>query len=270
MDNQQLGHCVYVSFDNERAYIGRKTYKNNYELDNYFGSYSDKTFRPNNKIILGYFESEKEVCQAEYILQWFLNSSKEKFFANKCSWNHGFKAQSKEIIKKRTTKMIKTKTEKFIFKQASRKTSKTRKNKGSFKQSKEHILKVKISNYKRVLETGLLQNGRKPSKNTILKYKKILNDNNILYNELEDYDSIKSTYKRNPDYGLIRTIKCKIKRIKTGFSSYNKKSLTKNEKCDDLYWLYYNKDIVQRLGFLPVLTKLLSKETQITLLNVKI
>jgi hypothetical protein len=78
-------HYVYYSFENwGRGYIGSRTCSCLPEEDTeYFGSFTDKTFCPTNKIILGVYPSKEEAIQAEISLHDFYCVHTNPHFANK-------------------------------------------------------------------------------------------------------------------------------------------------------------------------------------------
>ena len=64
-----MWHLVYLSYESGnggRNYIGKHTTKDLY--DEYLGSFSDKTFNPDSRVILGIFNSSEAATQAE--IQW--------------------------------------------------------------------------------------------------------------------------------------------------------------------------------------------------------
>jgi len=78
-------HYVYYSYEEwGRGYIGKRTCTCAPEQDAaYMGSFSDKTFKPNNKIILEMFNTSREALAAEALLHDAYNVSKNPLFANK-------------------------------------------------------------------------------------------------------------------------------------------------------------------------------------------
>lgn len=75
---------VYYSYEEfGRGYIGKRECKCLPEEDiKYFGSFADKSFRPTKKIILETFNTRKESCDAEILLQKFYQVDKNSHFAN--------------------------------------------------------------------------------------------------------------------------------------------------------------------------------------------
>jgi hypothetical protein len=75
---------VYYSYEPwGRGYIGKRECWCFPEEDvKYFGSFSDKTFKPTEKIILKTFDTLEEVFEAEIILQEFYKVDKNPHFAN--------------------------------------------------------------------------------------------------------------------------------------------------------------------------------------------
>ena len=78
-------HYVYYSYESwGRGYIGSRTSRNTPENDvKYFGSYYDKSFKPENKIVLAVFATREEALKAEIILHNFYQVDKNPHFANK-------------------------------------------------------------------------------------------------------------------------------------------------------------------------------------------
>lgn len=84
---------VYYSYEEfGRGYIGKRECTCLPEEDvKYFGSYSDKSFKPTKKIILETFSSRKEAFQAEIDLHNFYEVNKNPHFANKAkAFSTGF------------------------------------------------------------------------------------------------------------------------------------------------------------------------------------
>jgi len=75
---------VYYSYEEYgRGYIGKRECKCLPEEDiKYFGSYTDKTFTPTQKIIIETFNTAEEAYFAEKILQEFYQVDKNPHFAN--------------------------------------------------------------------------------------------------------------------------------------------------------------------------------------------
>ena len=76
---------VYYSYEEwGRGYIGRRECLCLPEEDiKYFGSYTDTTFKPSKKIILGIFSNREEACQAEVDLHEFYEVGENPHFANR-------------------------------------------------------------------------------------------------------------------------------------------------------------------------------------------
>ena len=78
-----MHHYVYYSYEEwGRGYIGVRSCSCTPDKDSYLGSYRDKTFKPNQKIVLMEFESRKEAEQAEMSLHEFFSVVKNPHFAN--------------------------------------------------------------------------------------------------------------------------------------------------------------------------------------------
>lgn len=78
-------HYIYYSYESwGRGYIGKRTCSCPPEEDlNYFGSFSDKSFCPDNKIIIATFESSKDALAAEIVLHNAYEVAQNPHFANK-------------------------------------------------------------------------------------------------------------------------------------------------------------------------------------------
>lgn len=78
-------HYVYYSYESwGRGYIGKRTCSCLPENDsNYFGSFSDKNFHPNNKVIIATFNSSQEALAAEIALHNAYDVAQNPHFANK-------------------------------------------------------------------------------------------------------------------------------------------------------------------------------------------
>jgi hypothetical protein len=77
-------HYTYYSYEEfGRGYIGKRSCKCSPEEDvKYFGSYTDKTFKPTQKIILETYDTPTEAIVAEIKLQHFFNVVPNPHFAN--------------------------------------------------------------------------------------------------------------------------------------------------------------------------------------------
>lgn len=78
-------HYVYYSYEEwGRGYIGKRSCACLPEEDvHYMGSFSDKTFKPNRKIILDVFATSADALAAEALLHDAYNVSSNPLFANK-------------------------------------------------------------------------------------------------------------------------------------------------------------------------------------------
>lgn len=78
-------HYVYYSYESwGRGYIGKRTCSCLPENDsNYFGSFSDESFHPNNKVIIATFNSSQEALAAEIALHNAYDVAQNPHFANK-------------------------------------------------------------------------------------------------------------------------------------------------------------------------------------------
>jgi len=78
-------YYVYYSYEEwGRGYIGAKPsgYEGNPEDDPYLGSFTDKTFRPSKKVILGVYFTPEECLEAEVKLHEFFQVDVNPHFAN--------------------------------------------------------------------------------------------------------------------------------------------------------------------------------------------
>lgn len=72
-----------MSTDNKRYYIGVRTSKVHPSQDNYFGSFTDKTFKPTHKRILGLHINKKDALNAEIYWHNLFEVGKNPLFANR-------------------------------------------------------------------------------------------------------------------------------------------------------------------------------------------
>lgn len=92
MRNRRRFHYVYYSYEPwGRGYIGKRTCYCKPEDDTkYFGSFSDKTFNPTEKIILSVFETSEEALEAEMALHDFYCIHQNAHFANRAKQTSKF------------------------------------------------------------------------------------------------------------------------------------------------------------------------------------
>ena len=131
-------YYTYYSYEEwGRGYIGKRKCPINKtpETDNYFGSYSDKTFNPTSKIILGLYSTDTEALEDEIILHNFYEVDVNPHFANRVKqkskgfsttglepWNKGLKGAQKAWNKglkgaqKAWNKGLKGTGEKYLWK----------------------------------------------------------------------------------------------------------------------------------------------------------
>lgn len=77
-------YTVYYSYEDKpggRGYIGYHASENPY--DEYLGSFYDKEFSPDGKIILGYFYSKEAAIQSEIMFQKAFRAPEDNHFANR-------------------------------------------------------------------------------------------------------------------------------------------------------------------------------------------
>lgn len=78
-------HYVYYSYEEwGRGYIGVRSSSVPPEVDtDYFGSFTDKSFKPTKKIIIAVFSTREEAAKAEIMLHDFFDVHLNEHFANK-------------------------------------------------------------------------------------------------------------------------------------------------------------------------------------------
>ena len=78
-------YYTYFSYEEwGRGYIGRRSSKCLPEDDTqYFGSFSDRTFKPTQKIILQTYKTQEEAVEAEVVLHNFYKVDVNPYFANR-------------------------------------------------------------------------------------------------------------------------------------------------------------------------------------------
>lgn len=77
-----MWHILYLSYESYgRDYVGAHSTDN--LCDGYMGSYCDKTFCPNNRIIVGYYKTRKALLRAEQIYQQVLGVATDPQYANR-------------------------------------------------------------------------------------------------------------------------------------------------------------------------------------------
>lgn len=83
-------HYTYYSYERGgRGYIGKRTSKVPPDEDPYLGSFSDKTFRPTDKIVIAIYDSAKKALRAESALQQLFCAHKAEHFANRAIYPLG-------------------------------------------------------------------------------------------------------------------------------------------------------------------------------------
>jgi general stress protein YciG len=100
-------HYTYYSYEEwGRGYIGKGSCDCNPEEElTYFGSYTDETFKPTQKIILGVYTTPTEAIAAEIKLQHFFKVVPNPHFANQAyQTSTGFQTNS-EIARRRNANM---------------------------------------------------------------------------------------------------------------------------------------------------------------------
>jgi hypothetical protein len=149
--NNKKYFYVYYSYEPwGRGYIGKRECWCLPEKDvKYFGSFSDKTFKPTEKIILQIFASRKEAMQAEIDLHNFYNVNINPHFANKAkATSTGFYI----CMEGQDNPMTGMKGEKSPFygrklsEETRKKMSKVKKNKKHSEETKEKIGESKKGN----------------------------------------------------------------------------------------------------------------------------
>ena len=96
-------YYTYYSYEEKetgRGYIGYRKCPDNLKIheDYYLGSYSDKSFNPTSKIIIGIYSTQKEAVSAEADLHELYNVDTDPHFANKVKqssyWFHNNKGKN--------------------------------------------------------------------------------------------------------------------------------------------------------------------------------
>lgn len=83
-------HYTYYSYEQGgRGYIGKRTSKVHPKDDLYLGSFSDKTFKPTDKIIIATYDSAAKALRAESALQRLFQAHKAEHFANRAIYFFG-------------------------------------------------------------------------------------------------------------------------------------------------------------------------------------
>ena len=99
---------VYYSYEQfGRGYIGFRQSKVLPEEDvAYFGSFSDKSFRPTEKIILAQYDTNKQALEAEISLHSFFDVAVNPHFANRaCQLSSGFTTSGTTLSEKTRQKI---------------------------------------------------------------------------------------------------------------------------------------------------------------------
>jgi hypothetical protein len=125
-------HYVYYSYEEYgRGYIGSRSCSCLPQEDrNYFGSFTDKTFTPTNKIIIAEFNSRKEAFLAEINLHSFYDVVKNPHFVNKAKLTtSGFSREGITLSKKTREKISKAHLGKTYSEETRKKMSEARKGK---------------------------------------------------------------------------------------------------------------------------------------------
>lgn len=76
-------HYTYLTKNKNRYYIGVRTCKCLPWEDKYMGSFSDKSFKPTDKIILSYHYSRKDAVEAEIFWHNLFDVARNPLFANR-------------------------------------------------------------------------------------------------------------------------------------------------------------------------------------------
>ena len=76
-------HIVYLSFESKpggRSYVGKHSTENLY--DGYLGSFADKSFSPDSRIVLGFYKDSNSAVQSEIQWQRSLQVKEDPHYAN--------------------------------------------------------------------------------------------------------------------------------------------------------------------------------------------
>lgn len=125
-------HYVYYSYEEYgRGYIGSRSCSCPPQMDrNYFGSFTDKTFKPTSKIIIAEFNSRDEALLAEINLHSFYDVVKNPHFVNKAKLTtSGFSREGVTLSRETREKISKTHLGKTFSEEARKNMSKAHKGK---------------------------------------------------------------------------------------------------------------------------------------------
>lgn len=110
MDNQQPSFRVYISSDGIRFYIGCQSNSD----PAYLGSFSDKSFKPIYKFVVGHFYTREEAGAFEDSLIVEFNAIKDPLFVNRARvpvkskglWNDPEYLEKQVVAKERLSKRM--------------------------------------------------------------------------------------------------------------------------------------------------------------------
>jgi hypothetical protein len=138
-------HYVYYSYEEwGRGYIGSRSCDCIPEKDtNYFGSFTDKTFKPKNKIILQEFNCRKDAFKFEAFLHEFYQVHINKHFANRAKLTTtGFSRLGIKLSRETREKMSKSAKGRIFSLDTKEKIKKSRLGKSTSKKQKEKARKT--------------------------------------------------------------------------------------------------------------------------------
>lgn len=133
-------HYVYYSYEEwGRGYIGSRSCDCIPEKDtNYFGSFTDKTFKPKNKIILQEFNCRKDAFKFEAFLHEFYQVHINKHFANRAKLTTtGFSRLGIKLSRETREKMSKSAKGRIFSLDTREKIKKSRLGKSTSRKQKE-------------------------------------------------------------------------------------------------------------------------------------
>ena len=89
MDGERWHYTYYSYEQGGRGYIGKRTSRVPAKDDPYLGSFSDKTFKPTDKIVIATYDSAEEALRAESALQKLFRAHEAEHFANRAIYFFG-------------------------------------------------------------------------------------------------------------------------------------------------------------------------------------
>lgn len=139
-------HYVYRSFEEGgRDYIGRRTCNCLPEEDiRYFGSFTDKTFKPTGKVILFVCGTPEEIAEIEIELHDFFDVAVNPQYSNKSkALSTGFDTTGVPVTEEARKKLSEAHTGKTLTEETKKKISEAHNNKTLTEEHKKKLSKAK-------------------------------------------------------------------------------------------------------------------------------